>query len=285
MERAKEDRRTLDNLSSSLKTLTGQLELFTKKLDVPAVEVEIQRIEGSVREIIMPELREDVTFSRELLAEKAEEKESLQGEIKRAEALIESNRTRINEDTSYLEGHKDVEARLELQTKLVKQLERRAKVIRRAIDAVEKTAESYRNRVSPGVERYMGQILPSITSGRYRAVRLDDDYNLQVWDPEAGEFRAKEVFSGGTEDQFLLGMRLAFALALTPEVKGSRPEFLFLDEPLGSSDEVRRSGILDFLESEMSSKFKQIFLISHVGGLDEDTPVENVIRIENGRVL
>jgi len=31
---------------------------------------------------------------------------------------------------------------------------------------------------------------------------------------------------------------------LLPEVKGKKPEFIFLDEPLGSSDEVRRSGIL-----------------------------------------
>jgi len=29
-------------------------------------------------------------------------------------------------------------------------------------------------------------------------------------------------------------MRLAFALVLLPEVKGMRPEFMFLDEPLGS---------------------------------------------------
>jgi len=148
---------------------------------------------------------------------------------------------------------------------------------------VEKTAENLRGRVRPGVEHYMGLILPAITNGRYRAVQLDEDYSLKVWDPDAGEFKVKEVFSGGTEDQFLLAMRLAFALALIPEAKGVYPEFLFLDEPLASSDEDRREGILQLLNTELSARFKQIFLISHVAGLEAE--VQNVIRMEDGRII
>src|SRR5205823_229659 len=85
-------------------------------------------------------------------------------------------------------------------------------------------ANQLRNRVKPQVERYMGLILPVITSGRYKAVQLEEDYTVRVFDPEAGEFRPKEVFSGGTEDQLLLAMRLAFALALIPQAKGRNPE-------------------------------------------------------------
>lgn len=104
---------------------------------------------------------------------------------------------------------------------------------------------------------------------------------MRIFDPEAGEYRPKEVFSGGTEDQFLLAMRLAFALALLPEIKGRKPEFLFLDEPLGSSDDVRRSGILDYLRDDLSTRFKEIFIISHVGGLEEN--IRSVIRMEDGK--
>jgi exonuclease SbcC len=128
----------------------------------------------------------------------------------------------------------------------------------------------------------MSAILPALTSSKYRAAVLDEDYNLKVWEPEAGEYKPKEVYSGGTEDQFLLAMRLAFALALLPEVKGQKPEFVFLDEPLGSSDDVRRSGIVDYLAHDLSRKFKQIFVISHVGGLEEH--VQNIITLEDGMV-
>src|SRR5258708_12720022 len=105
----------------------------------------------------------------------------------------------------------------------------------------------------------MGLIVPVITSGRYKAVQLEDDYTVRVFDPEAGEFRPKEVFSGGTEDQLLLAMRLAFALALIPQAKGRNPEFLFLDDPLGSSDTVRPQGILELMHNELSQNIQQIF--------------------------
>jgi exonuclease SbcC len=78
-------------------------------------------------------------------------------------------------------------------------------------------------------------------------------------------------------------MRLAFALALLPEAKGRKPEFVFLDEPLGSSDEVRRSGIVEYLAKDLAQKFKQIFIISHVGGLEEH--VQNIIRLDDGMVV
>lgn len=128
-----------------------------------------------------------------------------------------------------------------------------------------------------------GNISASLTSSRYRAAVLDDDYNLKVWDPEAGEYRPRDVFSGGTEDQLLLAIRLAFALALLPEVKGQKLEFVFLDEPLGSSDQVRRSGMVEYPTLDLSEKFRQIFIISHVGGLEEH--VDNIISLEEGRIV
>ena len=77
-------------------------------------------------------------------------------------------------------------------------------------------------------------------------------------------------------------MRLAFALALIPQAKGQSPEFLFLDEPLGSSDRVRREGILALLHKELSQNFWQIFLISHVGDLEAEA--DTIILMENGTV-
>jgi len=37
----------------------------------------------------------------------------------------------------------------------------------------------------------MGHILPIITLERYKAVQLDEEYKLRVWDPEAGEFKER----------------------------------------------------------------------------------------------
>ena len=240
------------------------------------------QLQRGLAEIGLPELGE-VSFSSELLSKTRGEREELLQEISADEATLKSEQNRHDEGKRFLVEHEDVEKRAKEQEAKVAELEKRLKVVKLAIDGVEKTAEALRERVRPSVEAYMGRILPTITLGRYKAAQLDEEYRLKVWDPEAGEFKERDVFSGGTEDQFLLSMRLAFALALLPEVKGMHPEFLFLDEPLGSSDEARREGILNLLNMELSQSFKQIFLVSHIGGLDEQ--VKHVIRLENGEVI
>jgi len=245
-------------------------------------EEKASQLQRNITEIKLPELGE-ISFSSELLNMTKEEREKLLQEISAKEATLKSEQDRHNEGKRFLEEHKDVEQRAKDQAAKVAELEKRLKVVKLALDGIEKTAESLRERVRPNVEAYMSHILPIITLGRYKAVQLDEEYRLKVWDPEAGEFKERDVFSGGTEDQFLLSMRLAFALALLPEVKGTHPEFMFLDEPLGSSDEARREGILNLLNMELSQSFKQIFLVSHIGGLDEQ--VKHIIRLENGEVV
>jgi len=245
-------------------------------------EEKASQLQRSFMEIRLPELGE-ISFSSELLSKTREEREKLLQEISAKEATLKSEQDRHNEGKRFLEERKDVEQRAKEQAAKVAELEKRLKVAKLALDGVEKTAEALRERVRPNVEAYMSHILPVITLGRYKAVQLNEEYKLRIWDPEAGEFKERDVFSGGTEDQFLLSMRLAFALALLPEVKGTHPEFMFLDEPLGSSDEARREGILNLLNVELSQSFKQIFLVSHIGGLDEQ--VKHIIRLENGEVV
>ena len=188
----------------------------------------------------------------------------------------------IGKLSKFVEEKKELPQRTDEQAKNVQGLERRVRVLNEARTGVDKTSESLRARVKPSVEYYMSTFLPSVTMNRYKAVQLEDDYKLSVWDTEAGEYRPREVFSGGTEDQLLFVMRLAFALALTPEAKGTRPEFLFLDEPLGSSDEIRRGEIMQLLKVELSQYFKQIVIVSHVQGLEQD--VDHIVRLEAGRI-
>jgi len=258
--------------------IATKAEMETRLKETEDKALQLQR---SSAEIELPEL--EVPFSSELLSKTREEREKLLQEISADEATLKSEQNRHDEEKRFLVEHEDVEKRAKEQEAKVAELEKRLKVVKLAIDGVEKTAEALRERVRPTVEAYMGRILPTITLGRYKAAQLDEEYRLRVWDPEAGEFKERDVFSGGTEDQFLLSMRLAFALALLPEVKGMHPEFLFLDEPLGSSDEARREGILNLLNIELSQSFKQIFLVSHITGLDEQ--VKHIIRLENGEVI
>jgi exonuclease SbcC len=271
-----------------LSTKIEQLDNDLKKR--PDLENQEKTISGAIKElqrqhdaIILPELPERITYSDELLVRTRTEDQSLHDAIVKNDENIRNLKDNIGKLTKFIEEKKDLPHQTEVQEKTVQGLEKRLRIVNDARMGLDKTSESLRTRVKPSVEYYMSIFLPSVTMNRYKAVRLDDDYKLSVWDAEAGEYRPREVFSGGTEDQLLLVMRLAFALALTPEARGTRPEFLFLDEPLGSSDEVRRGEIIQLLKTELAQYFKQILLVSHVEGLEQE--VDHIVRLENGRVV
>ncbi len=254
-----------------------------KEQEATHIMEKLSKLNESLSRLILPELPSGIQYSEEVFEDYRGKLDSLKRNYYGLLQRREDEAKTLEELKNYLEKNKNLPEKVSEQEAVVEKLEHRLRVLTIAIEAAEKTSEALRNRVRPNVERNMSRLLPIITAGRYKAVRLEEDYTLKVWDPEAGEFKVKEVFSGGTEDQILLAMRLAFALALLPEAKGAYPEFLFLDEPLASSDEDRRFGIIRLLETYLSSKFKQIFLISHIRDLEDY--VQNVIRLDSGRVV
>ncbi|MBO0887763.1 SMC family ATPase [Candidatus Bathyarchaeota archaeon] len=278
-----QDRQSLgavqERISMLQKRLREEPEL-TKQL--AQAQKEASEVEKRLEETHLPILPDGIVFSEELLDEAIRLRDGLRESVSRVKTQIEDSVSRTIEFRDFLEENKGVGEQVDEQKKKVGLLEKDLAVVKYSVRGLEQTSESLRNRVKPQVERYMGLILPVITSGRYKAVELEEDYTVKVFDPEAGEFKPKEVFSGGTEDQLLLAMRLAFALALIPQAKGRNPEFLFLDEPLGSSDKIRREGILSLMRGELSENFKQIFLISHVGDLEVEA--DTVVEMDNGQV-
>jgi DNA repair exonuclease SbcCD ATPase subunit len=143
-------------------------------------------------------------------------------------------------------------------------------------------------KVLPATMDYMRRILPQLTRDRYHDAELDPEtYKIRVWDERAGQsgaWKEKNIFSGGTKDQFSLALRLAFALATLPQERGASPGFIFLDEPLGSFDEERAAALMYLLtEGEIGHAFDQIFLISHVRV--PENKFTHKLRLENGVVV
>ncbi|MHA2427727.1 MAG: ATP-binding cassette domain-containing protein, partial [Candidatus Hermodarchaeia archaeon] len=91
------------------------------------------------------------------------------------------------------------------------------------------------------------------------------------------------LYSGGTEDQFLLALRLGFAIALLPHGRGTAPQFLLLDEPFGGSDIQRRDNIIRLLQDELSRTFQQIIVVSHQTAVLSAS--EHQYRMANGRII
>ena len=167
-------------------------------------------------------------------------------------------------------------------------MKRRA-VCYRAKPIMDGVRERMLSQVLPGTIDYMTLILPLLTAGRYHHADLDSaSYKIRVWDAyagEQGEYVEKDFFSGGTQDQFSLALRLGFALAALPQELGASPGFIFLDEPLSAFDRQRTTALVRLLtEGEVAKRFDQIFLIAHDRTF-ETNPFPCYIRLEEGQIV
>ncbi|MCK4439128.1 hypothetical protein KAV47_08630, partial [Candidatus Bathyarchaeota archaeon] len=145
--------------------------------------------------------------------------------------------------------------------------------MRRAVKLLDATRDTIMSGVKQNVEKHMMQFLPALTDNRYSMARIDEErYVIQVYDREAKHWRGKGVFSGATQDQFSLALRLAFAISTIPSTRGTRPGFIFLDEPLSGFDAQRRTGFMTLLRDELSRYFDQIIVVSHIEALSDEFP-------------
>lgn len=130
------------------------------------------------------------------------------------------------------------------------------------------------SQIRPALSLHASELFTLLTDGKYSEIELDDDYNLLVYDH--GQPYSIERFSGGEEDLANLCIRLAISEIIT-ERAGSVFQFIILDEIFGSQDAIRKQNIIKALNS-FSSKFRQIFLITHVEDIKHFT--EHTLAVE-----
>ncbi|MFH1100882.1 MAG: SMC family ATPase [Methanobacteriota archaeon] len=129
------------------------------------------------------------------------------------------------------------------------------------------------SRIRPTLSFYASDFFGRLTDGKYQEIELDEDYNIQIYDE--GTCYTIDRFSGGEEDLANLCLRLAISEVIT-ERAGGVFNFIILDEIFGSQDMIRRQSIMKALNS-LSSKFRQIFLITHVDEIKND--IEHTITV------
>ncbi|HWR26949.1 MAG TPA: SMC family ATPase, partial [Candidatus Thermoplasmatota archaeon] len=158
---------------------------------------------------------------------------------------------------------KTYEKNIEDQQRLEKKLENERTEAQHQ-NMLSEVMESFRTyliaQIRPMLSAHASELFDQLTDGKYSQIELDEDYDLMVYDH--GAPYSIERFSGGEEDLANLCIRLAISEIIT-ERAGSVFQFVILDEIFGSQDQIRKQNIIRTLNG-FSSKFKQIFLITHV---------------------
>lgn len=114
--------------------------------------------------------------------------------------------------------------------------------------------------IRPMLSDYASDMLRRLTDGKYSKLVLDENYEVFIYDE--GTPYALNRFSGGEEDLANLCLRLAIS-AVVSERSAIQTNFIILDEIFGSQDAFRKRNIITAL-NELSKKFRQIFLITHI---------------------
>ncbi|MBD3212871.1 MAG: AAA family ATPase [Candidatus Lokiarchaeota archaeon] len=156
-------------------------------------------------------------------------------------------------------------------------------ILEKAVEILDEAQQNILDKVLPKTEENLTKILPILTVDRYKDAHITEDYQIQLFDSKMGDYVEKTLFSGGTNDQIALAIRLSFAMVTMPQDEYEE-SFIFLDEPLGFFDDERKSALIDFLtHGIIANIFAQRIVISNF--LDIKKYFDYVIELENGRII
>lgn len=130
-------------------------------------------------------------------------------------------------------------------------------------------------RIRPALARAAADLVSQMTSGRYRDLEVDEEYEVHVFDQ--GRPWPIERYSGGEADVINLALRLAVSELVLRARSRTRLRFVALDEVLANQDEARRRSVLQALKS-LQAQFRQVFLVTHWDEVRDG--VDNVVRVE-----
>lgn len=193
----------------------------------------------------------------------------LQGEKDRTESEIRECQSQASKKEALEEKNHELEPtisdiRTEIDLRLL------------ACRLLEETAASVRAKLGPTLTRFVKSILPRLTSGRYRDVRVEDDLEIKVFSSDKNDFLSIHELSGGTNEALCLALRLAVSQAFV-EARTRQAQFVFLDEPFKMMDYERAAETLKILP-ELSADLRQFFVIQPDFSEDERKLFDFLIR-------
>jgi exonuclease SbcC len=209
-----------------------------------------------------PAAAADLQYNEASHTEAQSKTERLRGEFEelaRKHAGAVATIKQLETELSQLKGDFDRLPNLEAEYAT---LQGKKTVMEMVTEQLGETSKKLRNQVMPYAGLLINQLLPILTDGRYSQFEIAEDLKFKAHSNEAGGFKEREIFSGGTQDQFLIALRLAFTQSILDSRVMADKYCLLMDECISSSDYQRRQGIFEVLDVTKKT-FSQVFVIAH----------------------
>jgi exonuclease SbcC len=131
------------------------------------------------------------------------------------------------------------------------------------------------SRIGPELSREAEALFRHLTNHEYEDLRIDDE-TLAIHIADGGRFFPVERFSGSETDLANLALRVAISMHLS-RMSGADVGMMVLDEVLGSLD-VERKDLFVQTMGRLSSRFHQLFVITHAEQVKDQFPASIEVR-------
>ena len=142
------------------------------------------------------------------------------------------------------------------KTEIKDKYEEKMDSLQLAIETIEKISRSIQIGFAPKLNKKVSEIISSITDGKYNDVKITENIDIKVVDPDTHNHIDIEELSSGTVDQ----MYFATRFGIIDVIKEQEKLPLILDDCFVQYDQERLRNILKFLKRE--SEKRQVILFS-----------------------
>ncbi|HLC78856.1 MAG TPA: AAA family ATPase [archaeon] len=175
------------------------------------------------------------------------------------------------------DDYKKLPEKIQQTNKNLTETQQEIEVLELLRTTLKETSHELRAQVIPRAQMTIENLLPTLTDNRYFRLNIKEDFTFEAYATETNQSKPRDLFSGGTQDQFLIALRIAFAQSiLTAKQNNETTTSLFMDECISSSDQARQKGIFTILNA-LKKDFSQIFIIAHE---DITENVDYALRLE-----
>ncbi len=149
----------------------------------------------------------------------------------------------------------EIEEEIERLNTNIENYEKQIKSINIAKETIQNISKDLHQQFAPSINRDISEIIDVVSDGKYNEVKIDEELNISVENPNTREIIPIESLSGGTIDQLYFALRFSIISSMKGETLP-----LILDDCFIQYDDERLENILEYLAN--ISRDKQIILFT-----------------------